>query len=191
MTDAEVDKTAEHMTTRRRAAPLWVWLFWGGLLALLVLVGLQLARTQRGPVTEGPAPDFTLTTYDGESYTLSELRGKVVVINFWASWCGPCEVEAADLEEVWRTYNATADDVVFLGIAWSDTRDASLTYLERFDITYPNGPDRGTEISQQYRIRGVPETYIINKQGEVAEAIIGPISGQQQLLAIIERLRSE
>lgn len=161
---------------------------WLLFVALMVVVGWKLLQVSRGPVSSGSAPNFTLTTFDGESATLAEYRGQVVVINFWASWCGPCEQEAADLEMVWREYRDRG--VLFLGIDYVDTEAEARKYLEKWDVTYPNGPDLRTEISQAYRIRGVPETYVVDKHGDLAPPIIGPAS-HAQLTAILDRLLSE
>jgi cytochrome c biogenesis protein CcmG/thiol:disulfide interchange protein DsbE len=163
-------------------------LAWMGLGALLVLLFFGLLNAQQGPIGVGKvAPDFSLTTFDGQQYTLSDLRGKVIVINFWASWCKPCEQEAADLETAWRQYQQR-DDVIFLGIAWTDTERNSLEYLTRFDITYPNGPDLGTRISQAYRITGVPETYIVDKDGTLAFVKLSPFLSLTEILAAIDPL---
>lgn len=165
------------------------WLFVClGVLALLLLVFAGLMRSQRGSASPGDAaPDFTLTTFDGQSYQLSSLKGKVVVINFWASWCKPCEQEAADLEAAWRFYQERGD-VAFLGIAWTDTERKSLEYLEKFKITYPNGPDLGTRISQAYRITGVPETYIVDKNGVVAYVKVSPFFSLDEIKQAIDPL---
>lgn len=161
---------------------------WSGLILLLVIVGLMLARRQQGPVNVGaPAPDFTLTSFDGETYTLSDLRGKVVLVNFWASWCKPCEQEAADMENAWRYY-APRGDVLFLGVDWTDTEPKAMAYLDKFDITYPNGPDLRTRISQSYRTTGVPETYIIDKDGRLAFVKLSPFNSLAELQAAIDPL---
>ena len=131
------------------------------------------------------APDFILTTYGGEEINTQNLRGKVVVLNFWASWCKPCEQEAADLETAWRYYQ-NSDDVIFLGVAYTDTPTESQKYLEKFEITYPNGDDLRTLISDAYRIRGVPETYIIDVDGVITHAQIGPYMSLAQIQADIE-----
>jgi cytochrome c biogenesis protein CcmG/thiol:disulfide interchange protein DsbE len=172
------------------ARPRWGRLLaWGGLALLLFILFLGLLRTQQGPVAVGSrAPDFTLTSFDGQQYRLSDLRGRVVVLNFWASWCKPCEQEAADLEAAWRNYNEQGDDVLFLGVAWTDTEKKSLEYMQKFDITYPNGPDLGTRISQAYRTTGVPETYIIDRNGDLAYVKLSPFLSLGEILSAIQPL---
>jgi cytochrome c biogenesis protein CcmG/thiol:disulfide interchange protein DsbE len=140
---------------------------------LLALLAWGLNKAQAGPRAQGPAPDFTLDTFDGESITLSNLTGQVVVINFWASWCPPCRDEATYLESTWRDYRELG--VVFIGVDYVDTEPEALAYIEEFDITYPNGPDIGTRISQLYRIQGVPETFYVAKDGTIREVKIGPL----------------
>ena len=159
-------------------------LSFGFVLALLGLLAWGLVRVQAGPRSDGPAPDFTLTTFDGRTVVLSELRGQVVVINFWASWCPPCRDEAPYLEATWRKYQDRG--VVFIGVDYVDTEAEALAYIEEFEITYPNGPDLGTRISQAFRIRGVPETYIVGSDGRVASVKIGPYTSLNELSAQIE-----
>ena len=163
-------------------------LAWAGLVFLLILVALNLFTSQQGPVAIGQkTPDFVLTTFDDQTYDSRDLRGKVIVLNFWASWCKPCEQEAADLETAWRDYQDRGD-VIFLGVAWTDTPSASAKYLEKFDITYPNGPDLGTRISQMFRTTGVPETYIIDKNGNLAAVKLSPFLSVAEIKAAIEPL---
>jgi cytochrome c biogenesis protein CcmG/thiol:disulfide interchange protein DsbE len=142
-------------------------------LALLGLLGWGLLKSQKGPVDNGPAPDFSLTGFDGRAATLSNLRGQVVIVNFWASWCQPCREEAAYLEQTWRKYED--QDVIFIGVDYVDTEKAALGYIEEFDITYINGPDLKTRISDAYNIQGVPETFFIAKNGDVRGMHIGPL----------------
>lgn len=161
---------------------------WIAVLGLLGLLAVGLLRTQEGPVSVGQTPpDFTLTTFDGDQIALKDLAGKVVVVNFWASWCKPCEEEAADLETAWRIYQPRGD-VVFLGIGYIDTEPEAMAYLEKFDVTYPNGPDLRTRISQAYRIRGVPETYIIDKDGKLAAFKISPFLSLKEIQGMIDPL---
>lgn len=157
-------------------------------LALLGLLAWGLKKAQAGPVDRGMAPDFTITGYDGKTITLSELRGKVVIINFWASWCPPCREEAAYLEQTWRKYKDKG--VVFIGVDYVDTEKEALAYIKEFDITYINGPDLGTRIAQAYNIKGVPETYYVARNGELRGVHIGPLKSPQ-LDDKIEELLSE
>lgn len=125
-------------------------------------------------MSSGSAPDFEFTTFDGQQIRLSDLRGQVVVINFWASWCEPCRQEAMDLELTWREYREKG--VVFVGLNWADTEREAKAYLQEFDITYPNGPDLGTRIAQTYRMNGIPETFFIDRQGQLQGVHVGPIN---------------
>jgi hypothetical protein len=100
---------------------------WIAVFALLILLAVGLLRNQEGPVTvDEIAPDFTLTTFDGEQISSADLDGKVVVLNFWASWCKPCEEEAAELETAWRFYQPRGD-VVFP--EWSRPAYANISGL--------------------------------------------------------------
>ncbi len=166
-----------------------VVLVWGLLLGLLAILGLGLVRTQQGPVGVGATvPDFSLTTFDGETVDIRDLRGQVVVINFWASWCKPCEQEAAELEQAYQQYKDQG--VVFLGVDYVDTDREAKAYLEKFGVTYPNGPDLGTRISQAFRIRGVPETYIVGPDGRLAAIKIGPYQSLDEIVRQIETARA-
>jgi len=173
----------------KKSSPRWGRiLVWVGLALLLGLVGTMLFKRQQGPIKVGAtAPDFSVTTFDGQQINLADLRGQVVVLNFWASWCKPCEQEAADLEQAWRDYQP-GGEVLFLGLAWTDTEPNSLAYMEKFDITYPNGPDLGTRISQAYRTTGVPETYIIDQEGEIAYIKLSPFLSLDEIKAAIDPL---
>lgn len=131
------------------------------------------ARGESQPAT-GAAPDFTLNTFDGQQVKLSDFRGKVVVINFWASWCVPCRDEAAFLERTWRQYKDRG--VVFLGVDWVDPEPDARAYIKEFNITYLNGPDLGSSINPLYKIRGVPETFFVGKDGNLYGNSLGPIT---------------
>jgi cytochrome c biogenesis protein CcmG/thiol:disulfide interchange protein DsbE len=183
----------------RRGVPIWVQIIiWVFLVGLLAIVAVGLKRAQEGTVQPGATiQDFTFNLFKGYEYNgqsqikLSDLRGKVVVINFWASWCKPCEQEAAELEAAWKEYEPTGQ-VVFIGADYVDTPNEANVYLKKFNITYPNGEDRdllhGRPLSQYFRIKGVPETYFVDKNGVLQYVQIGPFSSVDQIRAQIEPL---
>ncbi len=185
--------------SRPRQLPVWIILVAVGLVVgFLVLIGLGLKNTTQGPITPGDrVPDFSLTSFDGKVYKSSDLKGKVVLINFWASWCKPCEQEADDLEQAWKYYQP-GGKVVFLGVDWVDTEPEARAYLDKFHITYINGPDLRTSISQIFRIKGVPETYILDQNGRLAKIVdensnplnpkIGPYTSLAEIQNTIDRL---
>ena len=182
-------------TSPRRGVSLWIQIIiWVFLVGLLVIVAMGLSRAQQGTVQPGQVIDnFALTLYSGyeldgtNEINLEELRGKVVVINFWASWCKPCEQEAAELQKAWVEYGPTGE-VVFLGVDYVDTETDARVYLKKFGITYPNGADLATRISQYFRIKGVPETYFVDKDGVLQFVQVGPFLSIDQIRAQIDPL---
>jgi len=182
---------AEQEAPRRRVTPLSVVIFLA-VFGLLTVLGLQLIEANRAQPDSGPAPDFTLEIFDaqgGGTFTLSENRGKVIVINFWASWCGPCRVEAPALQQVWEAYQDRGD-VVLVGVDYVDNTADALGYIQEFGITYPNGPDLGTRISDAYHIQGVPETFVGGKDGNVFQFIYAGVTARD-LASIIDRALAE
>lgn len=180
--------TAVETETQQSRRPWGLIGLIGAVLVVLLILSIGVKRSSAGPVNEEPAPDFTLQTFDGETIRLSDFRGQPVVINFWASWCVPCEREAPILESAWRKYKD--EGVVFIGIDYVDTESAARAFLDRYDITYRNGPDVGSRISDAYRMQGVPETFFVDRNGMVRDLIIGELT-REQLEAGIARINGE
>ena len=163
-----------------------------GLLALFAL-GLAVAGQQgRRPEPGSPAPAFTLVLYDQhraglpKTVSLADLRGKPVVLNFWASWCIPCREEASALEAAWQRYK---DQVVFLGANWLEIDSAALPYLAQQGITYANGFDQQQQVARAYRITGVPETFFIDRNGVMRQIETRPLTGADLDAAIQAMLK--
>lgn len=136
-----------------------------GVFAVLLLLGWTMIQKNAPPLASGNAPEFELITFEGQTIRLSELRGKPIVLNFWASWCLPCREEAPYLQAAWDQYRNQG--LMVIGVDYVDTEVEAKKYMAEFKITYPNGPDVGTRISKMYRITGVPETYFITREGKI------------------------
>ena len=120
----------------------------------------------------GPAPDFTIDILDGGEKSLRDYRGKPVVVNFWASWCGPCREETPDLVKLHKKY---ADRVDFVGIIYQDEEGAVRRFIKEFGIGYENGMDARGQASAAYKITGVPTTFVIDAQGGLRARWLGAI----------------
>ena len=173
-------------TSRPKWGVVLVWVF---VLGLLAVMGIGLIRSQRGFRVGDRVPDLVLSTFDGDEIDFADLHGQIIVVNFWASWCKPCEQEAVELEQAYQLYKDQG--VVFLGVDYVDTETEARAYLAEFGITYPNGPDLGTRISQAFRTLGVPETYIIGPDGRLAAVKIGPYLSLDEIVNQIETVMAE
>lgn len=149
------------------------------LLPLIGLLAFGFSRDPRfipSPLVGRQAPPFTLTLFDGTQIRLEESRGKVVFLNFWASWCPPCRAEARDLEAAWQKFKD--EDVVFLGIDIQDTEAAARDFIQEFSITYPNGRDASGKIAIDYGVWGIPETFFIDPTGRITYKHVGSLGTQ-------------
>lgn len=150
-----------------------------GVVALVALMSWALSNrtsvTGLSGITrvDKPAPEFTLDLMDGGQVTMSQLSGRPVVLNFWASWCAPCRNEAAGLERTWRAYEDRG--VVFVGIDIQDSEADARNYLNEFDVTYPNGRDVDGKITVEYGVVGLPVTFFVSKEGLIERRWVGAI----------------
>jgi len=158
---------------------------------LLASTAANLAAQTNGTPSAPTAPDFTLQSLDGERYTLSKLQGKVVLLNFWATWCGPCRREIPDLARIQAKYGA--QDFVVLGISMDDMAPAQIQrFADNYKINYPvlHGPySELMKIAQAYGgIGAIPTTFLVDKQGKIRAKYIGARNERTFLADIIPLL---
>jgi cytochrome c biogenesis protein CcmG/thiol:disulfide interchange protein DsbE len=159
-------------------------------LVLLALMAVLFVRLQQAnqtvssaptyPLVGHAAPDFTAPMWNGtpgQTVHLADLKGKPVVLNFWASWCAPCKEEALALQAGYERYRGSG--VVFVGLAFNDTQANGQPFLEKYKITYPAGPDENGKVSIAYGVTGVPETVFIGRDGRVVSKTPGGVSAEQ------------
>ncbi|MCS6837074.1 MAG: TlpA family protein disulfide reductase [Anaerolineae bacterium] len=188
--NAILQGTADPPATKRRARTLspGSWALIVSLAAFVGAVGLQLTRQQRIQPQPGQvAPVFRAPDLlnPEQQIDLMDYHDSIVVLNFWGSWCPPCRAEAPDLQAIYEDYAERG--VIVLGMNWLDTeRDAS-AFLTEFGITYPNAFDLQSRVGQLYAIQSVPETYVIDREGVVREAILGA-ADYRRLAQALDRL---
>ena len=144
-------------------------------LLLLLAYGFKTnPREVPSPLVGRQAPAFALSMFDGSRNSLEALRGKVVILNFWASWCFPaCYEEAPHLEAAWQTYRDRG--VMVIGVDIQDRDTEAKAFIERLTLSFPNGPDPQGKISIDYGIYGVPETFFIRKDGTIHYKHVGAL----------------
>ena len=182
MTNSSLDSSASTAPTSNGQAVRWAAIGIAVLFIAFFAYALVAKRDAPRP-SSGQAPDFALTLFSGyqggfgDKIILADLKGKHVVLNFWASWCDPCKEEAATLQQAAVDY---ADkNIVFVGVDYLDQEPAAMRYLQEYKITYANGPDLASQIARRYRIQGVPETFFIKPDGTVDWFKIGPLSDSE------------
>ncbi|MEG0013298.1 MAG: cytochrome c biogenesis protein/redoxin [Cellulosilyticaceae bacterium] len=129
------------------------------------------------------APDFTLLDQYGKKHTLSDYKGKVVFLNFWATWCPPCRQEMPDIEALYKKYGMNEKDVIVLGVAApllgdEGSKEEIIKFLEDAEYTFPVVFDETSQLTYDYYIRAYPTTYIINPEGNIELYVPGAISGE-------------
>jgi cytochrome c biogenesis protein CcmG/thiol:disulfide interchange protein DsbE len=170
----------------------WRWLIPLAALPLLALLAYGFRVNPReipSPLVGRPAPGFALTAFDATPLTLDAQRGRVVVVNFWASWCYPaCYEEAPVLERSWRAYRDRG--VLVIGVDIQDTVEAAQKFIRDFGLSFPNAPDPTGKVSVDYGTYGVPETFFIDRRGRIRARHVGALT-DDVIRAHVERLLAE
>lgn len=180
------------MQSKRR-----IW-FAGILVLGLIWIGLSADRL--GASTNGLipapqkgflAPDFTLETLDGKTVTLSDLRGQAVIVNLWASWCGPCRLEMPAFKKVYEEYKARGLVILAVNSTSQDSRAAVETFVKEFQLPFPIPMDYDGTVSRLYRLNALPSTFFIGRDGVITKVVIGGPLAESTLRAEIESLLAE
>ena len=164
--------------------PVWLWV----IPALFALGALGLAfklfqesttsasvlNNGRTLVSGGPAPEFQLQTSDGNMVSLSDYRGKAVMLNFWATWCAPCRSEMPDMEKVYK--EKLGQDVVILAVNVQEAQVPVQAFVDRFSLTFPILMDVNGDLVEEYGIQSLPTSYFIDKQGRIASFSLGALN---------------
>ena len=179
----------------------------GGVAAVLIIAVLVVGLAASGGSTaiddalvsgqRPPAPDITLPVLvsgpglppAGQRVSLSSLKGTPVVLNLWASWCGPCRDEAPIFETAWERYRGKG--ALVLGLDLQDLSGNALAFLREYGITYPSLRDGSDASKRDLEATGVPETYIIDKQGRIALHITGQVTELRQITVPLDQVLAE
>ena len=142
---------------------------------LLALLLLSLTAYAASPLEGKTAPDFALAGMDGQNHRLSEMRGQVVMVNFWATWCGPCREEMPPMNELYQRYKSLGFTI--LGVNIDDKREAGEKMARNLGISYPVLFDAGKSVSKQYKVEAMPTTILVDRNGKVRHVHFGYKSG--------------
>jgi cytochrome c biogenesis protein CcmG/thiol:disulfide interchange protein DsbE len=171
---------------------LWHWIIPLAAVPVLVLLALGFRMNPRdipSPLLGRPAPALVLTTLDGKSISLEAERGKVVVVNFWASWCYPaCYEEAPTLERGWRAYRDRG--VVVVGVNIQDKDEAARKFIGDFALTFPNARDLTGKVSVDWGVYGVPETFFVDRAGRIRSKHVSAVT-EEVFRATVDPLLAE
>ena len=194
--DPALEAEEAHRAARRRRLVLAASVL--PVVALLFLLTWSLVKSGGQPagivinsmfgdvaVKEGEARDFALPLFTGETLRVSDLRGKVVMVDFWSSWCPPCRAEAPVLAEAYRRYRDQG--VEFVGVTIWDSEDRAVEFIEGHGAEYPNGLDSKGEIAIDYGVRGIPEKFFLDREGRLVRKYVGPVD-EERLDAVLTEL---
>jgi len=138
------------------------------------IIGKKNKHTIVSPLIGKQFPNYEIELFNGDKLNIGNLKGNVLLINFWASWCNPCKQEFPALETSWSKHKNSK--VVFLGINILDDKNHAKQYLETFKSNYPNGIDTDGSIAVDLGVAGVPETFFVNEKGIIIDKYVGPLT---------------
>jgi thiol-disulfide isomerase/thioredoxin len=173
---------------------------WRALAAVTMAVGLVWTVVSAVPQEAGPrgstaapregfaAPDFRLTLLGGGEVALSELRGQVVIVNLWASWCPPCRAEMPALQEVYEAYGDLGLEILAVNTTYQDSQAAAARFVEEYGLTFPVPLDQTGEVSRRYLLRALPTSFFIDRDGVIRNVVIGGPMSKTTIQTTVESL---
>lgn len=177
--------------TIQRWAPALLLLLGALWIPLTALEPGAAAEAQAAPYAGFYAPDFTLESADGETITLSDLRGQAMLVNLWASWCGPCRAEMPAMQRVYERYREQGFEVLAVNATNQDSRAAALAFYEELGLSYPLLFDVDGSASDAYQLRALPSSFFILPDGRIQEVVIGGPMAEALLIIRVESLLVE
>lgn len=165
------------------------WLYWIAGAIIVAIVLWQVFRPQGGSQAAGPAalqgrmaPSFAVPSLEGSVSGLGQYRGRIVVMNLWASWCPPCRAEMPDLQHLYQAYSS--QNVVVLGVDQGESAQRVSAFAQSLGIHYPILLDQQQQYGRVYAALGLPTTIVVNRQGVVVRGFDGPLSYPQMVAAV-------
>lgn len=150
--------------------------------------GASTAGNIPAPQAGFSAPDFTLMTPNGESYTLSKLRGQAVLVNLWATWCPPCRAEMPAIEKMYKEYKDQGFIVLAIDMTYQDDPFAVVPFTKEFGLTFPILLEETGDAAAAYQLRSLPSSFFINRNGIISEVVIGGPMSEALLRTRIEEI---
>lgn len=151
----------------------------------LLMTGCS-SGTNQQPVIGKPAPNFKLQSLDGQSISLSDFRGKPVLINFWATWCGPCRIEMPYLQQIYEEWHGKGMVVLTINIGESSSQIKE--FMQSQGLSLPVLLDKGGSVAQKYNILGIPTTFFLDKDGVIQDKIIGAFQNKAQIEKRLDKI---
>lgn len=177
---------------------------WAAVLVLVFVVGAGwtlLARVPTAAMAAGAlraspregflAPDFTLEALDGGQVTLTDLRGKVALVNLWASWCPPCRAEMPAIEKVYQAYQSQGLVVLGINTTYQDSEPQARAFVEQYGLSFPILLDRTGEVSRRYLLRALPTSFFVDRRGVIRSVVVGGPMSETLIQSNVEALLRE
>lgn len=163
----------------------------GWIMYSATLPGAEGAQEISAPQQGFQAPEFQLTTLSGERVAIKDMQGKVVLLNFWATWCGPCRQEMPAMQRVYEEYRDQGLEIWAVNTTYNDSRQAAEEFAEEYGLDFPILLDEQSQISQQYQLLATPTTFFIGRDGVIREVVLGGPMSEALLRTRVEELLAE